>query len=277
MDKLIPNSTQIPNILTDFVFPGIGEAELKCLIYVCRRTYGFHKERDRISLSQFINGIKGKDNKALDRGAGISRPSVVEGLRNLTGAGLIKKIATPKGNYYEINLDFTDFDEVVKKINQLRKLTKSGKESKPVQVKLFNPQKKEKQRERKVGEQSSQPYLLRKYFTDECKKLNGYEPEMSFAKEGGLLKEKLKRFKPEQIKDLIDKFLRSKVGEALGYTLSICLSAGTINQWLAGKLEKVKRPFFNGFPMVKQGNKWYVIHEGEWKPFTGQEKDIIYC
>lgn len=144
-NKLIPNSTQIPNILSDLIEPRIGEGEIRCLRYICRRTYGFHKERDRISLSQFTNGIKNSDGEQLDYGAGLSRPSVVEALKNLVGSNLVKVISTPRGNYYEINLDLfknTSPDGVVKEVNQLRKLTKSGKEAQPKQVKLLNPQKK---------------------------------------------------------------------------------------------------------------------------------------
>ena len=53
VNKLIPNSTQIPNVILDKIIPGIPNAEAKCLLYICRRTYGFHKEKDRISLTQF--------------------------------------------------------------------------------------------------------------------------------------------------------------------------------------------------------------------------------
>lgn len=140
---LIPNSTQIPNIISDLIMPRISEAEMRCLHYICRRTYGFHKERDRISLSQFINGIKNCEERRLDYGAGLSRPSVVEALKNLLGADLIRIIPTPKGNYYEINLELfrnkdnkeieKTADKVVKKVNQLRK----NKGNKPKQSRLF--------------------------------------------------------------------------------------------------------------------------------------------
>lgn len=147
MDKvLIPNSTQIPNIILDFITPNISEAECKCLLYICRRTYGFRKELDRISLSQFVDGIKNKDGFVLDSGSGITRPAVVEALRNLIGSGLVEVIRTGRGNYYKINLNLNienkADNEVVKKVNQLRKLTKSSKASKPKQVKLLNLQKK---------------------------------------------------------------------------------------------------------------------------------------
>jgi hypothetical protein len=124
------------------------------------------------------------------------------------------------------------------------------------------------------SEQSSPISLIRKYFTEKCKELKGFEPEMAFGKEGKLLKEKLTRFSAEQIKDLIDKFFNSKIGEDLGYTLSICLSAPTINQWQGGKLERAKKPFYRGNPMVKMQDKWKVSESGEWLEFAGKEAEI---
>jgi len=140
----VPNSTQIPNIIMDFIIPGLPPAETKCLLYICRRTYGFHKKRDRISLSQFVNGITTKDGKKLDCGAGVSRPSAVEALKNLRGSGLVVITKDNRGNHYEINGELLGDkyveNVVVKKVNQLRKLTRIGKESKPKQVKIFNLQ-----------------------------------------------------------------------------------------------------------------------------------------
>ena len=141
-NKLIPNSTQIPNVLLDIIIPQANESEAKCLLYICRRTYGFHKERDRISYSQFIDGIKNKDGKRLDHGAGVARASVNIALKNLTASGLIKMIPTKAGNFYEINIDLDDFEVVVQNLNQFRIKTKSGSENRPKQVHLLNLQKK---------------------------------------------------------------------------------------------------------------------------------------
>lgn len=282
-NKLIPNSTQIPNVISDLIEPRIPEAEMRCLKYICRRTYGFHKEKDRISLTQFVKGIIGRDGERLDYGTGLSRPSVVEALRNLAGSCLVKVVKTTGGNYYEINLElFVDkgvekvSDEVVKKVNQLRKLTRTSKEALPKQVKLLNLQKKGNKEKQSISNTPSAVALLRTYFTERCKALKGYEPEMSFAKEGQLLKEKLKRFSPDQLKQLIDQFLNSKVGEKLGFTLSICLSAPVINQWQNGTLEKEKKCYYAGDPVVEKNGKLYVIHDGEWLLFAGDKKDLIY-
>lgn len=122
----------------------------------------------------------------------------------------------------------------------------------------------------------NQVALVRDYFIEQCKALKGFEPEMAFGKEGRLLKDKLKRYSPEKLKDLIDKFFNSRIGEDLGYTLSICLSAGVINQWLAGKLERPKKATFRGNPMRKIFGKWQVLENGEWLEFAGKESEIIY-
>jgi len=123
---------------------------------------------------------------------------------------------------------------------------------------------------------SNQVALIRNYFIEKCKKLKGFEPEMSFGKEGKLLKEKLKRYSVEQLKSLINEFMESKIGKDLGFTLSICLSAGVINQWQGGVLKKPKKPTYNGHPMRKMYNKWQVLEGGDWKEFADAEAKIVY-
>jgi hypothetical protein len=150
--KLIPNSTQIPNIIADFLFPRIPEAEMRCMQYICRRTFGFHKEQDRISFTQFINGIKSKEGKVLDYGCGLCRQSVNKGLKNLESAGAIFIKRDNNGNYYKINLEM-DVDKVVYKIDQsikqtskvVYKVDQGSQRSRPKVVNVVDLQNKEKQ------------------------------------------------------------------------------------------------------------------------------------
>lgn len=144
--EFIPNSTQIPNILLDHLLPRVSLADRMCLLYICRRTFGFHKDEDRISFSQFIDGIKSRDGKVLDRGTGLSRPAIAEALRYLVESGAVFVQKSRRGNTYKINLDM-DVEQVVKQLNQLRYLTKSSKAALPKQVKLFNLQNTRKKRE----------------------------------------------------------------------------------------------------------------------------------
>ncbi len=130
---LIPNSTQLPNIILDYVVPLIPEAEARCLIYICRRTFGFHKSSDRISFSQFMEGIKDRRGNVLDYGTGLSRQAVAVALRNLTTAEAIRVGKSRKGNLYQINLHM-DVDKVVNLVDQSRKLTRSGLRNRPKAV-----------------------------------------------------------------------------------------------------------------------------------------------
>jgi predicted transcriptional regulator len=141
--NLIPNSSQIPNVILDLVLPRISEAEARCLLYICRRTFGFHKDEDNISFSQFENGIKTSQGRRLDFGTGLSRPSVNAALQNLIKVGVIFVQQRSKGNRYKLNLNM-DVEKVVNEINQLRELTRSGKSSSPKLVKRLNTQNLEK-------------------------------------------------------------------------------------------------------------------------------------
>jgi len=123
--NLIPNSTQLPNLILDLVVPLIPESEARCLIYICRRTFGFHKASDRISFSQFTDGIKDRRGNVLDYGTGLSKQAVAVGLKNLVQSEAVRVLKSKKGNVYEINLHM-DVDKVVNLIDQSRKLTKIG-------------------------------------------------------------------------------------------------------------------------------------------------------
>ena len=60
-----PAHTQVPNLLVDWVLPLLKDGEARCLLYIVRHTVGFadansssgRKERDAISVDQFVNGI----------------------------------------------------------------------------------------------------------------------------------------------------------------------------------------------------------------------------
>ncbi len=53
-----PQYTQVPDQLFDELLSLLTGAELKVLLYICRRTFGFKKESDNISLNQMLNGIR---------------------------------------------------------------------------------------------------------------------------------------------------------------------------------------------------------------------------
>src|SRR5882757_5557820 len=74
-----PNYTQAPNIFFDEVFKTLTEGELRIVLLLVRQTFGWHKQFDRISLSQIAEKT------------GMQRPSVCRSLNSLINKELIIK------------------------------------------------------------------------------------------------------------------------------------------------------------------------------------------
>lgn len=90
-----PNYTQVPNIIMDQYLTILTGLELKILLIICRKTLGWHKLSDRISLSQ------------LEKLTESSRSQIIESIKTLLEKNLIKKdIVGDKGSqqvWYELN------------------------------------------------------------------------------------------------------------------------------------------------------------------------------
>jgi hypothetical protein len=97
----------------------LSEAELKVLLYVIRRTFGFKKDADAISMLQMEKGITKRDGTVLDTGTGMSKSSVWRGINGLVAKGiLIKQTSTAENGDSDINVYSLRFqDEVVSKSN----------------------------------------------------------------------------------------------------------------------------------------------------------------
>lgn len=85
-----PTYTQVPDELFDELLPELSGAELKVLLYIIRRTFGFKRDRDSISLSQMLHGVQSRSGEVLDRGAGVSKPTLLQALRSLEERGIIQ-------------------------------------------------------------------------------------------------------------------------------------------------------------------------------------------
>lgn len=96
-----PHFTPVPDQLFDDWLPHLSEAELKVLLYIMRRTYGFKKDQDAISLRQMAEGITTRNGKRLDHGAGITQRSVQRAVPMLLEKGLIQALPqrAPDGGY----------------------------------------------------------------------------------------------------------------------------------------------------------------------------------
>ncbi len=87
-----PRYTLIPDIFFDEIMVHLSEAELKVLLYIFRRTFGFKKESDTISLRQMVEGITTRDGRILDHGAGIAKSSVWRGIKGLIAKNIIETV-----------------------------------------------------------------------------------------------------------------------------------------------------------------------------------------
>jgi hypothetical protein len=73
----------VPDELFDELLTELTGTELKVLLYIIRRTFGFKRDSDTISLSQMLSGLTTRDGRVLDRGAGVSKGSFLPALRSL--------------------------------------------------------------------------------------------------------------------------------------------------------------------------------------------------
>lgn len=85
-----PNTTPVPDVVFDRLLARLGEAELKSLLYIIRRTFGFKRDRDPISFNQFLRGITTRDGRVLDEGCGVrSRTTLSTALKSLEEKGIV--------------------------------------------------------------------------------------------------------------------------------------------------------------------------------------------
>src|SRR3954468_22300774 len=84
-----PSYTPVPDELFDELLVDLSGAELKVLLYVIRRTFGFKRESDNISLSQMLNGLRTREGRILDRGVGLSKKTLLQAIKSLEEQNII--------------------------------------------------------------------------------------------------------------------------------------------------------------------------------------------
>lgn len=141
------NFTRIINPLIDALIkvPFKG-CELAVAFFIIRKTYGFNKKEDEISLSQFENGIKK------------TRPSVVKALKNLKLVNIAKLVKTgnskKQSNTWAIN-KYIDTWELVKTAKLVKHRKPTSKAAHKELVKAALHTKDIKDRVKDIAEQSS--------------------------------------------------------------------------------------------------------------------------
>ena len=84
-----------------------------------------------------------------------------------------------------------------------------------------------------IASPTSEVKIIIDYFFDECVKRLGWKPRINGGREGKMIKSLLKDLSVGEIKEMIDWFLESNNKKRMehGTTLSVCLSANTVNLW----------------------------------------------
>ncbi|GAH85137.1 unnamed protein product, partial [marine sediment metagenome] len=73
----------------------------KTLLYITRRTFGYSKESENISLKRMLKGYIDKDRNIIDNGVGLTKPSLLKTLRSLPKKKIIikeKRFSKEKGD-----------------------------------------------------------------------------------------------------------------------------------------------------------------------------------
>lgn len=141
----VPNHTQTPNSFFAAMPKIRSAAELKIVLAVIRRTFGWHKESDKISLTQ------------LQEDTGLTRESVSQGIQNALSHKYITRTKDGQGHIYSLRLvKKSDWSE---KPTSRKNRPKVVKKSDHQLVGNIDPQKKGiKEKKEKIGASAEIPH-----------------------------------------------------------------------------------------------------------------------
>lgn len=74
-------------------------------------------------------------------------------------------------------------------------------------------------------------------FTSICEKAKGFKPELTYGIEGKMIKDKLKKYSVDDLKELFIWYFKSEDSKKLGCSLKVVLSNYVVNKWLQDKVK----------------------------------------
>ena len=160
-----PNHTQTPNELFDNHMKDMPGSELKVVMAICRKTFGWHKDRDRISISQ------------LEEMTGLSRPAVIAGTTKAIERGVLSRREVQGG--YEYGLVLTGSKEILLSDQNKSLLPSKG----PASNKSLHTKERVKERQTTKEKQKKNIYIQ-----------NNKLKKLYIQKIGKLTPSKIKRF-----------------------------------------------------------------------------------
>src|SRR5215217_7507067 len=107
-------------------------AELKVILFLIRRTYGFGKDDDAVSLSQLLQGMKERGTgRILNKGTGLTKKTLLQALTNLESQGHVireQRRSDERGNeptVYRLNIQIASLLELETGAGEQSELEKS--------------------------------------------------------------------------------------------------------------------------------------------------------
>jgi DNA-binding PadR family transcriptional regulator len=117
------NWSKLPHQLIE-ALPAIKTiGELKVIIYTLRHTWGYQDDYKKITLDEFENGRKRKDGSRIDNGTGLTKPTIVDGIKRAVADGFLFE-----------HVDLSD----TARVKKFYSLTQEGLKDLTPGVKIFN-------------------------------------------------------------------------------------------------------------------------------------------
>ena len=83
------NWSKLPHVFIEALPTIKTVGELKCILYILRHTWGFQDKDKKITVDEFMHGRKRRNRTRLDGGTGLSKTTVLVGLRQAEAHGFI--------------------------------------------------------------------------------------------------------------------------------------------------------------------------------------------
>ena len=265
--------TKIANELLEEIYTlDINIGAMKVLLFILRKTYGWGKKRDKISLSQFKKALKKE------------QPHICRDIKKLITMKILIKIQNDDGSEYEINKNYDEWEvvpkqaharigndslpelvitPVPKQAHTKETITKETKQKKellalkeslpnteigsapknpppaPLLVKAHRKQLAIKLGKHKTDSKSKLYYRLGYHFLEHYPKWHGTYPlsYLNILPIVPKMRELIDAGETETtLQDLQLKYLQSKKAKELACSITTCYSDDTVLLWKQGKL-----------------------------------------
>jgi DNA-binding PadR family transcriptional regulator len=142
--------------------------EMKVILYILRHTWGFQDDEKKITLDEFANGRRRRDRTRLDNGTGLSKPTIINGLKRAIEHGFIQ-VEVDERDKGRVKKFYSLCASGVKKLDPICKEAKPRSEKETLERNLnkekATPSATAKPRERKLSENDKLKTHLTDYFS----------------------------------------------------------------------------------------------------------------